>query len=254
MLTVCIRTHPGNVRTINEDSALWEPDISTIAVADGMGGHNAGEVASQMALDTIKAFLKKSAATDDFTWPFGFSPALSYAANRLMTAIKVANRRVFRASEERTEYTGMGTTVVAAIVEGNRLTFAGVGDSRIYSFAANALTQITKDDSWVVMLMKESGLDASAFEKHPMRHVLTSVVGARPELDLAVEELDLVDGHTLLFCSDGLLGGMSDDDIANVLRTEPDLERAAQKLVALGVERDGKDNVTVTLARYSSAP
>jgi protein phosphatase len=252
MLTVCTRTHPGNVRSINEDSWLWEPDIATIAVADGMGGHNAGEVASQMALDTIKAFLTKSAATDDFTWPFGFNQALSFAANRLTTAIKVANRRVFRASEERSEYTGMGTTVVAAIVEEGRLTFAGVGDSRIYSFADGQLTQITKDDSWVVMLMKESGLDASAFEKHPMRHVLTSVVGARPELDVAVEEIDLVDGQTLLFCSDGLTGGMSDHDITQVLRTEHDLERAAERLVTLGVERDGKDNVTVALGRYSS--
>ena len=121
MLTVCTRTHPGTVRAINEDAFLWEPDISAIAVADGMGGHNAGEVASQLALDTIRAFLKKSATNDDFTWPFGFSPTLSFAANRLMTAIKVANRRVFRASEERTEYTGMGTTVVAAIVPGAAL-------------------------------------------------------------------------------------------------------------------------------------
>jgi serine/threonine protein phosphatase PrpC len=217
-----------------------------------MGGHNAGEVASQMALDTIRTFLEKSATTDDFTWPFGFSPALSFAANRLMTAIKVANRRVFRASEERSEYTGMGTTVVAAILEGSRMAYSGVGDSRIYSFADNQLTQITKDDSWVVMLMKESGLDASAFDKHPMRHVLTSVVGARPELDVTVEEMDLVDGQTLLFCSDGLLGGVSDDDIAGVLRSEPQIEKAAETLVAMGVERDGKDNVTVALARYSS--
>jgi PPM family protein phosphatase len=252
MLTVCTRTHPGNVRTINEDATMWEPDISTIAVADGMGGHNAGEVASQLALDSIKAFLKKSAATDDFTWPFGFSPALSFAANRLMTAIKIANRRVFRASEERPDYTGMGTTVVAAIVEGSRVAFSGVGDSRIYSFAGNELKQMTRDDSWVVMLMKESGLDASAFEKHPMRHVLTSVVGARPELDVTVEEMQLVDGQTLLFCSDGLLGGMSDHDIAGVLRNEPQLDKAAEMLVTLGVQRDGKDNVTVALARYSS--
>src|SRR5262245_17778947 len=226
MLTVVTRTHPGHVRTINEDSSMWEPDIATLAVADGMGGHNAGEVASQLALDTMKAFLTKSATGDDFTWPFGFSPSLSFAANRLMTAIKIANRRVFRASEERTEYTGMGTTVVAAIVEGSRITFTGVGDSRIYRFDGGELKQMTKDDSWVVMLMKESGLDASAFDKHPMRHVLTSVVGARPELDVTVEEMDLVDGQTFLLCSDGLLGGLSDGDIAGVLKSEPQLERA----------------------------
>jgi len=254
MLTVCSRTNPGTVRTINEDSAMWEPDISMLAVADGMGGHNAGEVASKLALETIRAFLKKSATIDDFTWPFGVDPTLSFAANRLMTAIKIANRRVFRESEERTEYTGMGTTVVATIFDGTRLAFCGVGDSRIYSFDGSSLQQITKDDSWVVMLMKESGLEAAAFEKHPMRHVLTSVVGARPELDVVVDEIELAEGQTIVLCTDGLHGALSDDDIATVLRSEPDLERAAETLVESAVQRDGKDNATIALARYTQTP
>src|SRR5262249_27116852 len=159
MLTVCSRTHPGTVRTINEDSSLLEPDLGVVAVADGMGGHNAGEVASQLALDTIRSFLKKSASGDDITWPFGFTPTRSFAANRLMTAIRIANRRVFRASEERTEYTGMGTTVVAAVVEGARLAYAGVGDSRIYSFHGPELRQIPKNESWVEMRKKETRPD-----------------------------------------------------------------------------------------------
>lgn len=250
MLTVCSRTHPGRVRTTNEDASLWDPDLGVIAVADGMGGHNAGEVASQLALDTIRAFLKKSASGDDFTWPFGFAPKMSFAANRLMTALKVANHRVFRASEERSEYTGMGTTIVAAVVDGPRLACCGVGDSRIYVFDGNGLRQITRDDSWVQMLMKESGLEASAFERHPMRHVLTSVVGARPELDVSVDELDLVDGQTIMFCTDGLHGALPDGEIATVLRAELDLEQAAARLVDTAVERDGRDNVTVALARF----
>jgi len=254
MLTVCTHTNPGTVRTINEDLAMWEPDISMLAVADGMGGHNAGEVASKLALETIRAFLKKSATADDFTWPFGVNPSLSFAANRLMTSIKIANRRVFKESEERTEYTGMGTTVVATIFDGARLAFSGVGDSRIYSFDGSTLHQITKDDSWVVMLMKESGLDAAAFEKHPMRHVLTSVVGARPELDVVVEEIALVEGQTIILSTDGLHGALSDADIAAVLRSEPNLERAAETLVESAVQRDGKDNATIALARYSQMP
>src|SRR5262249_60339840 len=120
---------------------------------------------------------------------------------RWLTGAKSATRRVCRESEERTEYTGMGTTVVAAVLEGARLAYSGVGDSRIYSFDGRELRQITKDDSWVEMLKKESGLDASAFERHPMRHVLTSVVGARPELDVTVNELDLVDGQTIMLCT-----------------------------------------------------
>ena len=254
MLTVTSRTNPGTVRPINEDSAMWEPDIAMIAVADGMGGHNAGEVASQLALDTIRAFLKKRATADDFTWPFGVNPGLSFAANRLMTSIKIANRRVYRESEERTEYAGMGTTIVAAIAEGTNLAFCGVGDSRIYSFDGAELRQLTKDDSFVVMLMKESGLDSAAFENHPMRHVLTSVVGARPELDVVVEEIDLVEGQTIMLCTDGLHGALSDEEIAAVLRSEPNLERAAESLVASAVQRDGKDNVTIALARHTHMP
>jgi PPM family protein phosphatase len=250
MLIVCSRTHPGTVRTSNEDSSMWEPDLGVVAVADGMGGHNAGEVASQLALDTMRSFLKKSASVDDFTWPFGFSANLSVAANRLMTAIKVANSSVFRAAEERSEYSGMGTTVVAAMLNGQRLTYAGVGDSRIYSFDGSELRQMTKDDSWVEMLMRESGRAARTFEKHPMRHVLTSVVGARPALDVSVDELDLVDGQTIMFCTDGLHGAISDNDLAAVLKAESDLDRAAAQLVDMAVQRDGKDNVTVTLARY----
>lgn len=251
MLTVCSRTHPGKVREINEDCTMWDPNVALIAVADGMGGHNAGEVASRLALDTIRAFLKKS-LTGDFTWPFGVKPTVSFAANRLMTGVKLANRRVFKESEQRADYTGMGTTVAAAILDGPRLAFCGVGDSRIYSFNGSELHQLTTDDSWLVMLSKETGLAASAFENHPMRSVLTSVVGARPELEVTVDDIELVDGTTILLCSDGLHGPLRSDDLAAVLRAESDLERAAEILVERAVERDGSDNVTIALARYTA--
>jgi protein phosphatase len=231
---------------------MWDPNLALLAVADGMGGHNAGEVASRMALDKMRAFLQEDASRD-LTWPFGFRPALSIAANRLMTAIKIANLDVFSASEQRAEHAGMGTTVVAALVEGSRLTFASVGDSRIYSLSGTELRQLTNDDSWVVMLMKESGLDASAFARHPMRHVLTSVVGARPGLEVPVQEIDLVNGQMIMLCTDGLHGALSDDAMRSMLQTESDLERAADTLVEAAVTRDGKDNITVVLARYTSS-
>ena len=231
---------------------MWDPNLALLAVADGMGGHNAGEVASRMALDGMRKFLQED-ASHDLTWPFGYKPALSIAANRLMTAIKIANLNVFSASEQRAEHAGMGTTVVAALVEGSRLTFASVGDSRIYSLSGKELRQLTKDDSWVVMLMKESGLDASAFARHPMRHVLTSVVGARPGLEVPVQEIDLADGQMIMLCTDGLHGALTDDAIRTMLQSEPDLERAADTLVETAVTRDGKDNITVVLARYTSS-
>src|SRR5215471_4529380 len=251
MLTVSSRTHPGSVRKINEDAWLWDPQIGLLVVADGMGGHNAGEVASHLAVDALHGFLKNSASGDDITWPFGVNPNWSFAANRLLTALKVANNRVYRASESNADYTGMGTTVVAALADGPSLTFASIGDSRMYVLQDSELRQLTDDDSWVVMLQRESGLDPRAFEKHPMRHVLTSVVGARPEVDAQVRELELVDGETIMLCTDGLHGGLPDPMIRSILRDEPDLQRAADKLVDTAVSRDGSDNVTILLARYS---
>ena len=121
MLTVSSRTDPGAVRTTNEDRVLWDPALQLFAVADGMGGHNAGEVASRLAIDTIRMFLQKSANDHDCTWPLGVNPSLSFETNRLMTAVKLANRRVFRDAEAGVEYTGMGTTVVAALAANNAL-------------------------------------------------------------------------------------------------------------------------------------
>jgi protein phosphatase len=250
MLTVSSRTHPGRVRATNEDCVLWDAELGLLAVADGMGGHKAGEVASRLAVEALQDFIRRSAKAEDITWPFGMDRSLSYAANRLITAIKIANRHVYRASEENSGYSGMGTTVVAALADGSHVTFASVGDSRLYSAYDGHLQQLTRDDSWVVMLQRESGLDRHAFDRHPMRHVLTSVVGARPDMDVKAEELALVDAQTILFCTDGLHGALTDDVILSILRSEPDLERAADRLVQTAVASDGSDNVTVLLARY----
>lgn len=251
MLTVCSRTHPGFVRSTNEDVALWDPDLGLLIVADGMGGHRAGEVASRLAVDTVRSFLTESAAGGNISWPFGFDPAMSMPANRLKTAVRLANARVRRASEERADYTGMGTTIVAALVVGSHVTYAGVGDSRLYAWGNAELRQLTADDSWIVMLQKESGLGPAAFANHPMRHVLTSVIGARHDLDVTVQELALTAGQILLLCTDGLHGALPDQVIASTLEHQPDLERAAEMLVQAAVTCDGSDNVTILLARHS---
>ncbi len=250
MLTVASRTHPGRVRASNEDAWLWDERLAVVGVADGMGGHNAGEVASQLALEAFRSFLDESVSDRDLTWPFGFDTGRSVAANRLATAIKIANGRVYRAAEEHAAYSGMGTTFVAALFTASTLVYASVGDSRIYSFDGARLTRMTTDDSWVEMLMRDSGLGASAFERHPMRHVLTSVVGARPALDVTAEERALADGQTIVLCTDGLHGAIADGDLEAVLKAEQDLDRAAAALVDAAVARDGRDNVTVALARY----
>jgi PPM family protein phosphatase len=251
MLTVETRTNPGP-RPTNEDCVLWDPELKLLAIADGMGGHNAGEVASRVAIDAAQEFLRKS-IDPEATLVYGANPALSPTENRLLNAVKVANRQIFTTGQEHAEYNGMGTTVVMALVEGRHLTFASVGDSRLYSLVGSTLRQLTRDDSWVAMLSEETGVDAATLKKHPMHHVLTNVVGARIELDVTVHDLDLEDGQTLMMCTDGLHGVIGDDVIQQTLQEEPDLGKAADRLIQTALDSNGRDNVTVLLARYTDA-
>src|SRR5215467_4029713 len=136
-------THPGKVRKNNEDALSYDASLGLFVVADGMGGHNAGEVASALAVEAVQGFLQRSRPGDDFTWPYGIDPTLSFLGNRLSTAIKLANRRVFKAGESHDSYTGLGTTVVAVLVEEDQVALSGVGDSRIYVWADGKIEQLT---------------------------------------------------------------------------------------------------------------
>jgi serine/threonine protein phosphatase PrpC len=249
MLIAQTRTHPGP-RTNNEDAVLWDPALSLMVVADGMGGHNAGEVASRVAIDSAVEFLRD--CHGHAQQPLDIDPRLSQTANRLLNAVKLANRDVFTASQTHTEYSGMGTTLVMAVADSQRLTFISIGDSRLYSLDAGQLRQVTRDDSWVAMISAETGVDISSLKKHPMNHVLTNVVGVRPDVETAVQNLDLVDGQTLMMCTDGLHGALSDDDIQAVLAEETDPGRAADRLIAEALARNVRDNVTVLVARYTA--
>ena len=251
MLTAHGVSHPGRVRKSNEDRCDSDLALGIFVVADGMGGHNAGEVASALAVETIMTFMRRSQDGHDVTWPYGIDTKLSFHANRLMTAIRLANRRVFKTAESRDELSGMGTTVVAAFIDGAHLVFAGVGDSRIYSFLDGTLTQLTTDDSWVATL-QASGSALPPGEKHPMRHVLTNVVGAREQVELQMFERTLVDGEVLMFCSDGLHGEITDEQVAAILTRETDVAAAADALVAAVLEQPAKDNVTALVVRYQA--
>ena len=218
-------------------------------VADGMGGHNAGEVASDMAAEAIVNFLRRTYEGEDVTWPYGIDPDLSFDANRLLTAIRLSNRRVFRAAESHDEYTGMGTTVVAVLVDVDRLSFAGVGDSRVYLFRDGRLEQLTVDDSWVARLpTNDPRVEPAAH--HPMRHVLTNVVGARAQVDFEVMERPLKDGDALLLCSDGLHGELDDEAIAGIMRSNDDPQQAADQLVQAALAGRAADNITAVVVRY----
>jgi serine/threonine protein phosphatase PrpC len=212
------RTDVGRRRKINEDSFLVSPETSLYAVCDGMGGHNAGEVASRMAIETISSFVERSAVEKEITWPWGLDANVSFDANRIKTAIRLANARVFQAADNREDLTGMGTTVVAALVSPDLVTIGSAGDSRCY-----------------------------------LRHVITKAVGARDTIDLDVVEHDLKPGDLLMLCSDGLHGMIGDQEIKRILVPVPEsLEEASARLVDAANEAGGRDNVSVVLLRRTA--
>ena len=247
MLTAHGVTHPGKVRERNEDSFFVDAELGLFIVADGMGGHNAGEVASKMAVDVVRMFLMRSRDGEDVTWPFGFNPKLSIHVNRVVTAIQMANRRVFKASESNDEYAGMGTTIVALVISGDEVVYAGVGDSRIYGFLEGRLTQLTRDDSWIVTVLESDPLvDRAALATHPLRHVLTSVVGAREQLDVTAVQRRIEPGERFLMCTDGLHGAVDEAAIIAAMAAD-DVADAAQRLVDTALQGSGSDNITAVL-------
>lgn len=251
MITAHAATDPGPVRTVNEDAFLLDPEQGLYAVADGMGGHNAGEVASQLALEALGGFVRRSSNDTDLSWPYGVVPELSFLANRLRTALHLANRRVFRAAESHDDYTGMGTTVVAALIDGARAVVAHVGDSRIYHWSGGELAMLTRDDSWAAALIAQ-GMSTDDLSRHPMRHVLTNVVGARDQVEVHIRELSLVRGDRLLLCSDGLYEPLTPDRIAAVLGGEAGAEAAAARLVREALDRGARDNVTALVVEVGN--
>jgi len=246
------RTDVGRRRKINEDSLLVSPETNLYAVCDGMGGHNAGEVASRMAIETLASFVEKSAVEKEITWPWGIDAELSFDANRLKTAIKLANARVFQAADNREELTGMGTTVVSAVVSGNKMTIGSAGDSRCYLVRNDQLKQLTRDDSWVSAALGEGILNSDDVEHHPLRNVITKAVGARDSIDIDTIEHTLEPGDVAMLCSDGLHGMLNDQELTRLLIPVPEsLEQATARLVDGANEAGGRDNVTVVLLRYS---
>lgn len=252
MLAAHGATHIGPVRKNNEDAFHADAAQGVFIVADGMGGHNAGEVAARIAVDTVCEFLERTKKDADFTWPFGLDPALPFDANRLVTAIKLANRRILDASA-REGLSGMGTTVVAALVAGDRVVFASAGDSRLYAFKDGRLEQLTKDDSWAAeVLAKDPAMTPEAIARNPVRHLLTNVVGAREAVTVASGTRQLGTGELLLLCSDGLHGAVPDEVIAATMASAGDVAGIADKLVQEALDRGGRDNITAVVVRFAS--
>jgi protein phosphatase len=255
MLSVVTLSHPGAVRPNNEDVVLWDPQLGLLAIADGMGGHKAGEVASRLAIDGLQRALQATAVVSAAQWPFGFADDAPLAVNRLRTAMRLANRDVFRVSQERAECAGMGTTLTAALFDAAHVWFASIGDSRLYAKASDTapLHQMTRDDSFAGMLTEAAGAEPPMLATHPMRHLLTSVLGPHADIQVEVEGMALSRGELLLLTTDGMHGEVGDaamDAILDGGAHGVDLQAAAEYLVDAALGAGGRDNITIALARY----
>jgi len=241
-LTVGGRTETGQ-RTTNEDRLEWWLDLGLFVVADGMGGHNAGEVASRLAVDAVHAFIADSANHGDITWPFGYDASSSVELNRLTTAVRLANLRVFGEASRVPELQGMGTTIVAALISAERVTIASVGDSRAYRWRHGELEQLTRDDTWLNSVMRPEEI-GDADRTHPLRHVLTRVVGVGEDVKPSAREEMLKAGDTLVMCTDGVHGRLDPSALAQVLRTTATTTDRAARLVGEALANGTSDNAT----------
>ena len=241
----------GPVRKGNEDAFAIDLNTGLFIVADGMGGHAAGEVASRLAVEAILAFVARSDGEEDMTWPFEFDQSLSLDANRLRTAVHLANRRVFQAGASHPDYNGMGTTVVAVLFTASSVVVAHAGDSRVYGQHDGKLTPLTKDDSLVEEA--SAALEAWADENpgRPPRNVVTNVLGAYEQARVHVSERERAPGTVLLLCSDGVHGALDGKRIGDILATQDGLEQQAERLVAEAIAAGGRDNATAVVVMDS---
>jgi serine/threonine protein phosphatase PrpC len=253
-LSWAVRTDAGLRRASNEDSHSSRPDIGLFVVADGMGGHVAGEVASRVAVESIAAFIEETAGTDrNRTWPFPFEPELSFEANRLKAAFRLANRRLAAAIADSQDLRGMATTA-SAILHGSVLScVAHIGDSRVYLLRGTELTQLTHDHSWVEEQVRAGTLTAAAAREHPWRNVVTRALSGGDDPEIDVVEITPTSGDRYLLCSDGLFGVVPHEKIMELMsdRTAT-LEDICGRLVDAANAAGGPDNITAMILQVDA--
>jgi serine/threonine protein phosphatase PrpC len=242
----------GRKRTANEDTYSADGDLNLFIVADGMGGHAAGEVASKVAVESIQDFIRYTSNDKEITWPYEFDESLSMAGNRLKSAIQIAHAKVLEVTAQKKEFQGMATTVVSLLMDNAKAQVAHVGDSRAYLIRGDKLIQLTSDHSWVNEQLRTGAITSQQARNHPYRNIVTRALGGPNPVDVDVSEEPMQDGDIILLCSDGLNTMLSDEQILETVRNDKDdLEKACQALISLANENGGEDNVTAILVKYN---
>jgi protein phosphatase len=240
----------GRKRTHNEDYFALVESEHLYLVADGMGGHSSGEVASQLAINTMSEFFQATSADPEATWPYKMDKTRGYEENRLVTGIKLANRRIYEAAQREQRLHGMGTTIVGLLCVHDQCLIGHVGDSRVYRVRANALEQLTEDHSLLNDYMKMKSMTQEEVENFPHKNVIVRALGMKETVKVDAILDSPQPGDTYLLCSDGLSGQISPEEMRDIVLRNKDLKAASQALVDRANENGGPDNITVLLCRW----
>ncbi len=241
----------GLVRSANQDFILIDESLGLFVVADGMGGHSHGELASRLAGETLQHYIQASRDRFDVSWPFGYDFELSVDANRMTTGIRLANRYVWRQAEQNPKYAGMGTTIAGILVSDSHVVIANVGDSRVYRFRDGRLCQLSEDDTWIQGMISRGLILSDEAATHPMRNVLMQAAGSQEDVSVHIREELLEHGDIFLLSSDGMHGVVGDECMTGLLSLGLPLEHTASRLAQASRERGAPDNLSVVIVRYS---
>jgi protein phosphatase len=251
-ITSAGETNVGVKRSRNEDNLLKMPEENLFAVADGMGGHSSGEVASQIAVEGIANFFKATRQDEDITWPYKMDKNRPYDENRFIMSVKLANLRIFEASQREARYRGMGTTLAGVnFIDGDALV-AHVGDSRVYRIRNKQMTQLTEDHSLLNDYIKAKKLTPDEIANFPHKNVIVRALGMKETVLVDLSRHNLQAGDTYVSCSDGLSGMVTDEELLEVINTTPDLQEVVTILINKANEAGGVDNITVVVTRIDS--
>ncbi len=248
------RTDVGCVRENNEDAYRVAPEMRLFVLSDGMGGLASGEIASRLSVDTVVKHCGEAAANPSMHLMGARIDGVSEASNRLASAIRLANQVVHDAARDNGNEGRMGATLAAVRIDGESMSVAHVGDSRIYRLRGGNFEQLTRDHSFVAEQVYRGRMTAEEASSSALQSVLIRAIGIEPEVDVDINEELLVEGDTVLLCSDGLTRELSDEQVAGVLAEGEDAQRAADTLVELAKQAGGGDNVTVIVVRWAPKP
>ncbi|MEJ0087680.1 MAG: Stp1/IreP family PP2C-type Ser/Thr phosphatase [Pseudomonadota bacterium] len=252
-LTFVGQTDTGRVREHNEDTIASDVEVGLLVLADGMGGYNAGEVASGIAVKTITNLVREGLAREDLG-SIDRSTGLTRPSIVLRDAITRANKIIYQTARSQAECEGMGTTVVAALFYDNKISIAHVGDSRLYRQRGSAIAQVTMDHSLLQELVDRGFYSPEEAQRAANKNYVTRALGVEPQVDVEVQEHPVDKGDIFILCSDGLSDMVEDEDIRLTISTfGANLDTVAKQLIQLANENGGRDNVSVVLAQANEA-